>query len=120
MKPLKPWGLSLLVLLSLLPGLELSASSVVRTVSPDVRLEVESEVRTMARGFETAFGRLPSGGKYVEIITDSGQEYLDGSVKSVEAMNGVLLITTERGFVYVINARRIAAITNEPPPGEDG
>jgi len=120
MKAAKPWSVSILITLTLITAIEAAAVATVKSGSPEMRLEIEGEAKTLAKGFEAAFQRLPAGAKYVEILTASGQKYLEGSVKSVEAMDGVLLIATERGFVYAINARKVAAITNAGPnrPGD--
>jgi len=87
---------------------------------PSVTVEFENEVQALAKGFEEAFRVLPSGGKYIEISTVSGPVYLNGSVRSVKAMEGVLLIVMEQGLIYAISARDIIKITNDKPATKGG
>ena len=84
-------------------------------VRPDINVEFASEISEIARGYEEAFKKLPTGPRYV--LTQDGDEiqYFEGSIRSIEAFGGVLLITSESGPSYVISARKVFSITNKKP-----
>ena len=87
-------------------------------VRPSVAVEFENEILSLAKGYEMAFRKLPSGGKYIEVTTSTGPRFLEGSVRSVEALEGVLLIQMVDGLVHVIGARDVIQITNRKPSGQ--
>jgi hypothetical protein len=103
------------VLTGLCVSLTAQAVSTAPVVRPRVSMDFENEAVTLAKGFAEAFQSIPPGGKYIKISTPTGTEYLDGSIDSVKAIDGVLLIRTERGIIHVVNARNIVTITNEKP-----
>ena len=80
-----------------------------------INVNVESEGQSLAKGYEKAFTQLPSGAKFVVIKTEKGAQYLNDSVKSVEAIEAVLVIHTDNGLTYIINAHDIIKITNLRP-----
>jgi hypothetical protein len=103
------------LLTGLCASLTAQAVSTAPVVRPRDSMEFENEAVTLAKGFAKAFQSIPPGGKYIKISTPTGTEFLEGSIDSVKAIDGVLLIRTERGIIHVINAWNVVTITNEKP-----
>jgi len=80
-----------------------------------INVRVESEGQSLAKGYEKAFNKLPSGARYAVIKTDKGAQYIEGSIRSVEAIEAVLIIHMDNGLAYIINAHDIVKITNLGP-----
>lgn len=80
-----------------------------------INVRVESEGQSLAKGYEKAFTQLPSGAKFVVIETEEGAQYIEGSIRSVEAIEAVLIIHMDNGLAYIINAHDIVKITNLGP-----
>ena len=108
-------GLSAIVFLFSATTIFCQATTGQSVMRPSVSVEFENEILSLAKGYEKAFNQFPAGGKYIQISTASGPRFLDGSVRSIEAHEGVLMIRMERGPIYVINARDIIKLTNEKP-----
>ncbi len=92
-----------------------STFAAVPSSPPSTTVEFENEVKTLAQGFAKAFARLPIGAKYIIIQSDQGPAHLPGSVRTVKAFDGVLLIQMESGLVHALSARDIVRITTEKP-----
>ena len=82
--------------------------------NPQITVQVEGEIVSLARGYATAFNLLPSGAKYIIVNGKDGPVYL-GSVHFVKALDGVLLIETDSGLFRAISANTVVSITNEKP-----
>jgi hypothetical protein len=108
-------ALILLVTLGGVDKLLAQSATSAPVIRPRVSVEFENEAVTLAKGFADAFRKIPPGGKYIKVSGSMGSEYLEGSVDSVEALDGVLYIRTEKGIIHIINARDIVTITNERP-----
>mgnify|MGYP005845851121 CR=1 FL=1 len=111
----KAAGIFLLILSGICSSLNGQKALPASVVQPGISVEFENEAVTLANGYAEAFKAIPPGGKYIKLSTPAGTEFLDGSINSVKAIGGVLLIRTERGIVHVINARNIVTITNAKP-----
>jgi len=105
----------LTILLSLSGGLTAPLSAQTRAQPSDVVVELTPEATALAQGFAQAFEALPHGAKYIEVSTPEGGKFLEGSIRSVQAFEGVLLIQSERGFLYAVNAERILSLTTLKP-----
>ena len=77
-----------------------------------VEVELANELGSLAQGYAAAFAAMPAGAKYVAVRTDEGPRYLEGSVSSLEAFEGALLIRIERGPVVVVSARDVLRLSN--------
>ena len=75
-------------------------------------IEIENEGQSLAKGYAKAFDKLPSGAKYAVIKTEKGPQYLNGSVKDIEAIEAALIIYMDDGPICIINAQDIIKITN--------
>lgn len=86
------------------------------TTAPPPRLDVtvESDLKVLAQGFEAAFAELPAGAKYIWIR--SGDDILVlGSVASVRAYGGVLVVHIQNGATHLVSAGDVLRISNDEP-----
>ncbi|HTJ77636.1 MAG TPA: hypothetical protein VL357_01445 [Rariglobus sp.] len=92
----------------------LAADTYQPAYNPQITVQVEGEIVSLARGYAAAFAQLPSGARYIIVKGKDGPVYL-GSVHSVKALDGVLLIETDSGLFRAISANTIVSVTNEKP-----
>jgi hypothetical protein len=93
-------------------GLSAADGSTGMPINPDIELKLDNEVQALGKGFVRAFRKMPTGPKFIEVLTPSGRKTLDGSIRTMEALDGVLLITMDKGPVYAISARNVVALSN--------
>jgi len=93
-------------------GVARAADSFQPQPAPQVTVQVESEVAALAKGYAEAFSELPSGAKYVVVQGKNGPVYM-GSIHSIKALGGVLLIQTDGGLYHAISAESVVSVTNE-------
>jgi|GEM_PF-1749064 len=101
-----------LTLLSGFPALHAQSNRNIGT--PDVTVVAVSELESLASGYAAAFAQLPAGAKYVVVSRGEKTEYL-GSVRSVRALGGVLLIELESGIYEAISPSDVIKVTNGKP-----
>jgi len=112
MKSIKT-SLSILALITV-GILPMQAQDAPTYVPKDVKVQFTNELESLAEGYVKAFKALPVGAKYLMVKTADGSEYL-GSVRSMKAFDGVLLIEQERGIFTAISARDVLSISNKRP-----
>ncbi|MGJ3242628.1 MAG: hypothetical protein ACFE0O_06705 [Opitutales bacterium] len=105
-----------------LPMVTLGNTGPTRLPAPHVEVRLKAEIEALASGFEQAFARLPAGPRFIQVHFpgEAQPRFLDGSVRNVEAVEGVVVITMEKGLFFVVSARAITAITNRSPEGGVG
>ncbi len=82
---------------------------------PNISVEFDNELVTLAKGYEEAFKRLPAGPKFAIVKTPEGPVYLDDSIRELEAAGGVVILRMQKGVVHAMNAGDVVRITNENP-----
>lgn len=92
----------------------LAADNFPPSYNPQITVQVEGEIVSLAKGYAEAFAQLPAGAKYLIVKGKDGPVYLD-SVHSVKALGGVLLIETDSGIFRAISANTVVSVTNEKP-----
>ena len=101
---------ALLFLAAAVAGIAQSAS----TGAPPVTVRVDSEVEQLARGYAAAFSSITHTPIYLIHSRDDTTTVLV-SVRSVKAVDGVLVVQDEKGLTYVLNPRDVVMLTDAPP-----
>jgi hypothetical protein len=78
-----------------------------------VTVVVESEARSLAKGYEAAFKLLSRPPLTIVFQRDEDLRVLE-DVKNVRAADGVVLVEVGRGLIYVINPKDIIYLTDGP------
>jgi len=81
---------------------------------PPVNLRVDTEVEQLARGYAAAFASITHTPVYLIHLRDDTTTVLV-SIRSVRAVNGVLVVQDEKNLTYVLNPRDVVMITDAPP-----
>jgi len=81
---------------------------------PPVNLRVDTEVEQLARGYAAAFAGITHTPVYLIHSRDDTTTVLV-SIRSVRAVNGVLVVQDEKNLTYVLNPRDVVMITDAPP-----
>jgi len=82
--------------------------------SPPVNVRIDSEVEQLARGYAAAFSSITHTPIYLIHSRDDTTTVLV-SLRSVRAVDGVLVVQDEKGLTYVLNPRDVVMITDAPP-----
>lgn len=80
-------------------------------------VQASTEVAELARGYAAAFAGIAHSPVYLIHSRDETSTVLAG-IKSVKAVEGVLVVRDERGMTYVMNPRDVVMITDAAPKKE--
>lgn len=103
-----------LFLAAAIPGLGQAADS---GLPRPAAAPVQTEVEELARGYAAAFAGITHTPVYLIHSRDENSTVLAG-IKSVRAMDGVLVVQDEKGLTYIMNPRDVVMITDAPPKKE--
>lgn len=103
---------SLFLLASVLATGAFAQSSTSQQTVP-VTVVVESEARSLAKGYEAAFKQLSRPPLTIVFQKNEDIRVLE-DVKNVRAADGVILAEVGRGLIYVINPKDIIYLTDGP------
>ncbi|HTX65021.1 MAG TPA: hypothetical protein VMD31_04565 [Opitutaceae bacterium] len=81
---------------------------------PPVNVRLDTEVEQLARGYAAAFSAITHTPIYLIHTRDDTTTVLV-SLRSVRAVDGVLVVQDEKNLTYVINPRDVVMITDAPP-----
>jgi hypothetical protein len=81
---------------------------------PRMEVTLEGDLRVQARGFAEAFAQIPAGAKFIW-IRNGDETIILGSVESVKAVGGVIVIQIDSGPTHIVSADNVIQITNERP-----
>ncbi|MDX2186198.1 MAG: hypothetical protein SFV32_04635 [Opitutaceae bacterium] len=113
---MKPYSLVALACAAIAP-LSLSAKNdeYGREVVNEIKVTVHSDVKELAQGYAQAYGQLS---RWVNVTIDrEGQRQVLSGVRSIRAVEGVLLIEVGKGALYAVNPRDIVMITDDTATG---
>jgi hypothetical protein len=98
-------------LLALSPLVAFAADSA--APAPSVDVTVTSESKELAQGYAAAFSRLRRVPFHVQLDRD-GRTTILSDIKIGTALNGVLVLETNKGLIYIVNPNDIVWISDAP------
>lgn len=101
---------TLLLLAATAAGFGQAASAAAQPVN----VRIDSEAEQLARGYAAAFASITHTPVYLIHSRDDTTTVLV-SIRSVRAVDGVLVVQDEKNLTYVINPRDVVMITDAPP-----
>ena len=84
---------------------------------PPINVRISSEAEELARGYAAAFASITRTPIYLIHSRDDTTTVLV-SLRSVKAVDGVLVVQDDKGLTYVLNPRDVVMITDAPPKKE--
>lgn len=109
------------LLLALILALSPWARAQTPSYGTPIQVSVESEVKDLAKGYAAAFALL-SRPPLTLVFQKEGNLNTLEDVKSVRAVDGVLVVEVGRGLLYVINPKDVVYLTDgnriAPKPGK--
>jgi hypothetical protein len=82
-----------------------------REVVNEFKITVHSEVKELAQGYAQAYGQLS---RWVNLTYQrDGQKAVLAGVRSIKAVEGVLVVEVGKGALYLINPKDVVSITDD-------
>ena len=110
--------LTLLAAALALATVSLPAQIAPSTTLPKIEVQVDSELRILAQGFAAAFKQFSGGAVYLWVREPAAIASL-GSIRSIQALDGVLLVRTEAGPTHALSAADVLRLSNQKPPAAE-
>lgn len=82
--------------------------------APRAEVQINTEVGELARGYAAALSRIHHTPIYMT-LRQGGNIVTLVSIKSLKAVDGVLVVELDTGPKYIINPKDIITITDAPP-----
>ncbi|WP_404422882.1 hypothetical protein [Nibricoccus sp. IMCC34717] len=96
---------------ALVPAAFAAADGQTREVVNEFKITVHSEVKELAQGYAQAYGQLS---RWVNLTYQrDGQKVVLSGVRSIKAVEGVLVVEVGKGALYLINPKDVVAITDD-------
>jgi hypothetical protein len=88
------------------------AASKAQSGSPTI--SVPSEAEQLARGFAAAYDEIQRTPVFL-VYERAGRTAVVSSVRSIRAIGGVLVVVNDKRLTYIVNARDVVCLTDDPP-----
>ncbi|BET67140.1 hypothetical protein ASA1KI_20580 [Opitutales bacterium ASA1] len=77
-------------------------------------INVPSEAEQLARGFAAAYDEIQRTPVFL-VYERAGRTAVVSSVRSIRAIGGVLVVVNDKRLTYIVNARDVVCLTDDPP-----